>query len=77
MFHQLYDFWHERGERESYVGTLVNAWLAAGNQAVALRAGTRYVDVGTLHGYREAIRLLADTDLDDSAISHNIPLQRA
>jgi hypothetical protein len=25
-----------------------------------VRAGQAYVDVGTLHGYREAIRLLTD-----------------
>jgi glucose-1-phosphate thymidylyltransferase len=58
VFHELYTFWHSRGERESYVGTLVNAWLAEGGEACAVRAGERYVDVGTLHGYREAIRLL-------------------
>jgi glucose-1-phosphate thymidylyltransferase len=59
VFHELYSFWHARGEREAYVGTLINAWLEQGGKAVGVRAGERYVDVGTLHGYREAIRLLA------------------
>ena len=40
------------------MGTLVNAWLQAGGQAWGVCAGQSYVDVGTLHGYREAIRLL-------------------
>ncbi len=61
VFHELYELWHARGERESYIGTLVNAWLAEGGQAVGVRAGERYVDVGTLHGYREAMRLLASS----------------
>ena len=56
IFHQLYEFWKERGDE--YVGTLVNAWLQHGGEAVAVRAGERYVDVGTLNGYREAIALL-------------------
>ncbi|MDB6088165.1 MAG: putative glucose-phosphate thymidylyltransferase [Gammaproteobacteria bacterium] len=61
IFHELYAYWHSRGERESYVGTLINGWLAQGGEAVGVRAGERYVDVGTLHGYREAIGLLASS----------------
>ena len=59
--HSLHDLWVERGRRDEYVGTLVNAWLAAGGRARGVRAGMAYVDVGTLHGYREAIRLLASS----------------
>jgi glucose-1-phosphate thymidylyltransferase len=73
IFHELYDFWHARGEHESYVGTLINAWLAEGGRAVGVRAGERYVDVGTLHGYREAMGLLARAN----PVSRNIPLQGA
>jgi len=73
IFHELYKFWQARGKRESYVGTLINAWLAEGGQAVGVRAGERYVDVGTLHGYREAIRLLTRTN----RVNRNIPLQGA
>lgn len=58
LFHELHDFWKVRGKRDEYVGTLVNAWLQQGGEAVAVPAGERYVDVGTLNGYREAIALL-------------------
>jgi glucose-1-phosphate thymidylyltransferase len=57
-FRGLYDLWIERERRDVYVGTLVNAWLARGGEARGVRAGEAYVDVGTLHGYREAIQLL-------------------
>ena len=52
--------WRARDEADEYFGTLVNAWLADGGEAVAVPAGTAYVDVGTLGGYREAMRLLAE-----------------
>jgi dTDP-glucose pyrophosphorylase len=52
--------WQEREARDEYFGTLVNAWLERGGEAVGVRAGRSYVDVGTLHGYREAIALLSD-----------------
>lgn len=56
---ELHELWRSRDPQDEYVGTLVNAWLAAGGDARAVRAGTSYVDVGTLHGYREAMQLLA------------------
>lgn len=55
---ELHDLWRERHSSDEYIGTLVNAFLAKGGSAVGIRAGSAYVDVGTLHGYREAIRLL-------------------
>jgi len=58
---ELHALWHERECRDEYFGTLVNAWLARGGTAVGVRAGTSYVDVGTLHGYRQAIDLLKET----------------
>jgi glucose-1-phosphate thymidylyltransferase len=54
----LYRLWCDRDRRDEYVGTLVNAWLAGGGRAQGVHAGERYVDVGTIHGYREAMRLL-------------------
>ncbi|MFL5576669.1 MAG: sugar phosphate nucleotidyltransferase [Gemmatimonadaceae bacterium] len=54
----LHALWRAREERDEYLGTLVNAYLAAGGEALGVRAGQAYVDVGTLNGYREAIRLL-------------------
>lgn len=59
VFHALHRLWQRRGCGDEYLGTLVNAWLAEGGSAVGVRAGEAYVDVGTLHGYREAIRLLS------------------
>jgi dTDP-glucose pyrophosphorylase len=55
---ELFDLWCERDRQDEYMGTLVNAYLARGGKAVGVRAGEAYVDVGTLHGYREAIRVL-------------------
>ena len=61
IFHALFALWKERGGRDAFWGTLVNAWLARGGTARGIRAGSAYVDVGTLNGYREAIRLLGAT----------------
>jgi glucose-1-phosphate thymidylyltransferase len=58
VFHRLRLLWLARDRRDEYLGTLINAWLADGGTAAAVRAGRSYVDVGTLHGYREATRLL-------------------
>jgi glucose-1-phosphate thymidylyltransferase len=56
--HALHALWEARERRDEYIGTLVNAWIARGNDAWGVRAGTSYVDTGTLNGYRDAIRLL-------------------
>jgi dTDP-glucose pyrophosphorylase len=56
--HALHALWREPGRGDPYFGTLVNAWLARGGEALAVRAGEAYVDVGTLHGWRDAARLL-------------------
>jgi dTDP-glucose pyrophosphorylase len=56
---ELRALWEARHRSDEYVGTLVNAYLAAGGQAFGVPGGQAYVDVGTLHGYREAARLLA------------------
>ena len=62
VLHELYHLWCLRDRQDEYVGTLVNAWLAAGGAAIGVRAGTDYVDVGTLHGYRSAMALLQDRE---------------
>jgi dTDP-glucose pyrophosphorylase len=56
----LHALFLERERRDEYFGTLVNAYLERGGAATAVRAGETYVDVGTLHGYREGIRLLGE-----------------
>jgi dTDP-glucose pyrophosphorylase len=58
MLRELHALWCERERRDEYIGLLVNAHLARGGRAHAVPAGQSYVDVGTLHGYREATRLL-------------------
>jgi glucose-1-phosphate thymidylyltransferase len=57
--HELYDLWREPGRGDEYIGSLVNAYLARGGRATGIRAGTAYVDVGTIGGYREAVNLLS------------------
>ncbi|MBN8909116.1 MAG: hypothetical protein J0H99_21425, partial [Rhodospirillales bacterium] len=56
--HELRQLWIERGRADEYIGTLVNAFIARGGEACGVRAGTQYVDVGTLSGYRAAGELL-------------------
>jgi glucose-1-phosphate thymidylyltransferase len=55
---ELYELWCQRDRQDEYIGTLVNAYLVRGGTAVGVPAGETYVDVGTLHGYREALRVL-------------------
>src|SRR5919197_1032602 len=63
----LHDLWERRGRSDEYMGTLVNAYLAEGGCAIGVKGGDRYVDVGTLHGYREAVNLLASNQVLSSA----------
>jgi hypothetical protein len=58
VLHQLYELWCKRDRCDEYIGSLVNAFLAEGGEALAVPAGEVYVDVGTLNGYREAMRVL-------------------
>jgi glucose-1-phosphate thymidylyltransferase len=75
VLHDLYRLWCERDPRDEFIGTLVNAFLAAGGNAVAVPSGTAYVDVGTLGGYREAMRLLSN--VNTATTSPVAPLQLA
>lgn len=56
IFNELHDLWTAR--RDEYLGTLINEYLARGGRAYGFKIGASYVDVGTLNGYREALRLL-------------------
>lgn len=58
VMHDLYRLWCSEGRHDEYFGTLVNAYLEQGGEAIAIKAGTEYVDVGTVDGYRNAIQLL-------------------
>ncbi|MDB4954398.1 MAG: Glucose-phosphate thymidylyltransferase [Myxococcales bacterium] len=64
---ELAALWREPGRGDTYIGTLVNAWLARGGTAWATHTGAAYVDVGTLHGWRDAVRLL------DGHAAENVP----
>lgn len=69
VLHALQALWLRRNPRDEYVGTLVNAWLAEGGEAVAVRAGRSYVDVGTVQGYRRAVQLLGADEPATAATS--------
>lgn len=69
VLHDLYRLWRQRDPPDEYIGTLVNAYLAAGGDAVAVPLGRAYVDVGTLGGYREAMRLLTAKNEDDPTVA--------
>jgi len=71
VLHELYALWRERGERDEYLGTLVNEYIARGGDVHGVRAGRAYVDVGTLHGYREAIKVLSAMPAVD--VEHTLP----
>ena len=58
VFTELFELWCQRDRSDEYVGSLVNAYIARGGHAVGVKAGESYVDVGTLHGYHEAMNLL-------------------
>jgi glucose-1-phosphate thymidylyltransferase len=58
---ELHALWCERGKQDPYVGTLVNEYIGRGGRVSAVRAGDAYFDVGTVQGYRHAMRLLGAT----------------
>lgn len=60
IFHDLRRLWLSPERGDEYFGTLANAWFACGGTAIGVKAGQAYVDVGTLHGYRAAMTLLAE-----------------
>jgi dTDP-glucose pyrophosphorylase len=62
----LFLLWCEREQHDEYLGTLLNAYIERGGEVRGVRAGRGYVDVGTLHGYRQALRLLGSAH-DDAA----------
>jgi dTDP-glucose pyrophosphorylase len=59
VLRELHQLWRARGQADEYFGTLVNAYIGSGGEAFAVRGGEAYVDVGTLNGYREAMRMLS------------------
>jgi glucose-1-phosphate thymidylyltransferase len=63
VFHELHRLWTEH--EEEYLGTLFNKYLARGGRISGFQFGESYVDVGTLHGYREALRVLNQSSVGE------------
>ena len=59
----LQQIWLE--SKDEYLGTLINSYLARGGRATGFKIGKSYVDVGTLNGYREALRVLEQSSVID------------
>jgi NDP-sugar pyrophosphorylase family protein len=55
----LGELWRERASADEYFGTLVDEHIRRGGVVAGVTAGERYIDVGTVNGYREAARVLA------------------
>ena len=53
-FHDLKLLWDARHHEDEYLGHLLNAYMEAGNIVRATHSGEKYMDVGTLEGYRHA-----------------------
>ena len=69
ILRELFELWSQRERRDEYWGTLVNAYLLGGGEAVAVRAGESYVDIGTLHGYRAALNLLSTREPKNGSLA--------
>lgn len=67
QFVELHQLWLDRERSDEYFGTLVNAYLASGGRVYGIKRGDVYVDVGTLHGYREAVRVLSGQGVHELA----------
>lgn len=79
VLHELHALWREPGRGDEYFGTLVNAWIAGGGVTQGVRAGGTYVDIGTMHGWREAVALLGarPSSQDHEALPFRALKQRA
>ncbi|MBZ5604490.1 MAG: nucleotidyltransferase family protein [Acidobacteriia bacterium] len=72
VFLDLSKLWQRRDPKDEYFGTLVNSYLEQGGRATGVRAGEIYVDVGTVHGYREAL-LALEHHHDSNRFAHTRP----
>ena len=59
VLRELFELWCERQRKDEFLGTLIDAWIARGGEAHGIRAGEMYLDVGTVHGYRDAMQRLS------------------
>jgi len=58
VFHSLHRIWLKRGRADEQIGTLINAYIGEGGVVMGVRGGESYVDVGTVSGYADALRML-------------------
>jgi dTDP-glucose pyrophosphorylase len=58
VFQDLRMLWESRHHEDEYLGHLLNAYIAAGNQVHATANGEHYMDVGTMEGYHDALDYL-------------------
>lgn len=72
VLQELYMLWKQRNCSDEYVGTLVNAWLERGGEAFGYRAGTSYLDVGTMEGYLRTMRILSEPAGDEAVVRSSV-----
>ena len=53
-FQDLKLLWEARHRQDEYLGTLLNAYITAGNAVRGHHVGETYIDVGTMEGYQRA-----------------------
>ncbi len=75
LLEELYSLWCDRDRADEYIGTLINAWLSKGGVAHGFRTGRSYVDVGTMDGYMEAMRVLSRPGTAD-AVSIEVEVEK-
>ncbi len=58
-FAELHALWLARDRSDEFLGSLVNAHIARGGIVSGVKRGEVYVDVGTINGYHQALRVLS------------------
>ncbi len=58
IFKELCNLWYRRDRRDEFLGTLINAFIAEGGEVIGVKAGTSYLDVGSVEGFYAACRRL-------------------
>lgn len=73
ILRELHELWLARGRVDEYMGTLINAHVRKGGQALGIRAGDEYVDIGTPEGYRRAVEVFERRERQLSACAGEGP----
>lgn len=58
-FTELHELWLARDRYDEFLGSLVNAHIVRGGIVSGVKRGEVYVDVGTINGYHQALRVLS------------------